>query len=123
MVLLQVVLELDEALLHDLDLQEDLRQLLQLVGLDGIGRCLVQLVRPLFQPCDPAFRSLSLEELVLEALQGLINLFFLLPVKDAQGVPQDLQVVIGLIHGEEDRVVGFRGLLPQDIEGFSAFEL
>lgn len=58
MVLLQVVLVLDEALLHYLDLQEDLCYLLQLIGLDGIGRCLVQLIRPLLQPCDPALLGL-----------------------------------------------------------------
>jgi hypothetical protein len=58
LVLLQVVLELDEALLHDLDLKEDLRYLLQLIGLDGIGRCLVQLICPLLQPCDPAVLGL-----------------------------------------------------------------
>lgn len=66
MVLLQIVLEFEEALLHYLDLQEDLRNLLQLVGLDGIGSCLVKLCRPLFQPCDPTLRGLRLEELVPE---------------------------------------------------------
>ena len=66
MILLQVVLELEEALFHYLDLQEDLRYLLQLVGLDGVGSCLVELSCPLLQPCDPTVRGLRLEELVPE---------------------------------------------------------